>query len=121
MIPIKARLSIGVIAFPLFLSGAAFAGDVPFSVSLGTNEQLSGTVDQDDSSGDMNSATGTASGPVSGTYTLDRGSPHAELDGTGLKLHVDFDRGDQSVSAHLDTCATPDKCDAGKPVTLWEK
>jgi len=69
----------------------------------------------------MNSATGTASGPVSGTYTLDRGSPHAELDGTGLKLHVDFDRGDQSVSAHLDTCATPDKCDAGKPVTLWEK
>lgn len=117
---IKTRLSIGVIA-GLLLSGAAYAGDVPFAASPGANEQLTGTVDQDDSSGDMNSATGIASGPVSGTYTLDRSSPHAELDGTGLKLHVDFDRGDQSVSAHLDTCASPDQCTAGKPVTLWEK
>jgi len=117
---IKARLSIGVIAV-FFLSGTAWAGDVPFAVSPGANEQLTGTVDQDDSSGDMNSATGIASGPVSGSYTLDRLHAHAELDGTGLKLHVDFDRGDQSVSAHLDTCASPDQCTAGKLVTLWEK
>lgn len=116
----KARLSIGVMA-AFFLSGTAWAGDVPFTASPGGNVQLTGTVDQDDFSGDMNSATGTASGPVSGTYTLDRTNPHAELDGTGLKLHVDFDRGDQSVSAHLDTCATADKCDPGKPVMLWEK
>jgi len=118
---LKTRLSIGVIAAGFFLSSVAWAGDVPFTAAPGPGEQLSGTVDQDDSSGDMNSATGTASGPVSGTYTLDRNSPHAELDGTGLKLHVDFDRGDQSVSAHLDTCASPDQCTAGKPVTLWEK
>jgi hypothetical protein len=117
----KTRLSIAVIAAVIFFSGAAYAGDVPFSATLGANVQLTGTVDQDDSSGDMNAATGTASGPVSGTYTLDRSTPHAELDGTGLKLHVDFDRGDQSVSAHLDTCTTPDQCTAGKPVMLWEK
>src|SRR5271154_1444903 len=110
---IKARLSIGMIAAGLFLSGAAYAGDVSFAATPGPGEQLNGTVDQDDSSGDMNSATGTASGPVSGSYTVDRGHPNAELDGTGLKLHVDFDRGDQSVSAHLDTCPTPDQCTAG--------
>ena len=118
---IKARLSIGVMATGLCLSGAAYAGDVPFAATAGPGEQLTGTVDQDDSSGDMNSVTGLAAGPVSGTYTLDRTNPHAELDGTGLKLHVDFDRGDQSVSAHLDVCATPDKCDPGAKVRLWEK
>ena len=121
MAGIKARLSIGVIATGLFLSGPAWAGDVPFAATPGPGEQLTGTVDQDDFPGDMNSATGIASGPVSGSYTLDRGHPHAELDGTGMKLFVDFDRGDQSVSAHLDLCATADKCDPGAKITLWEK
>jgi hypothetical protein len=118
---IKVRLGRGVIAAGFFLAGPAWAGDVSFAVTAGTGEQLSGTVDQDDSSGDMNSAIGVASGPVSGSYTLDRTHPHVELDGVGLKLHVDFDRGDQSVSAHLDTCQTSDNCSPGANVTLWEK
>ena len=105
----------------LCLSGAAHAGDIPFAAAAGPGEQLSGTVDQDDSSGDMNSVTGSAAGPVSGSYRLDPTNPHAELDGAGLKLHVDFDHGDQSVSAHLDACATPDTCKSGAKVTLWEK
>lgn len=67
MTRIKARLSIGVMAAGLCLSGAAHAGDVPFAANVEPGEQLTGTVDQDDSSGDMNSATGSAAGPVSGT------------------------------------------------------
>jgi len=118
---IKTRLGTGVLAVGLLFVGTAWAGDVPFSVTAGTGEQLSGTVDQDDSSGDMNALTGVASGPVSGSYTLDRTHPHVELDGVGLKLHVDFDRGDQSVSAHLDNCPSPDSCSPSAKITLWEK
>jgi hypothetical protein len=117
----KRLLGIGVFSGAVLLSGAAFAGDVPYAADLGPNEHVTGTVDQDDSSGDMNAATGTAAGQVEGTFFLNRANPHVVLDGIGLKLHVDFDRGDQSVSAHLDTCAAPDKCDPGKPVMLWEK
>jgi hypothetical protein len=121
MAGIKTHLGMSVIAAGLCLSGAAYAGDVPFAITAGSGEQLGGTVDQDDSSGDMNSATGVASGPVSGSFTLDRTHPHAELDGAGLKLMVDFDHGDQSVSAHLDICPTADSCDVGPKLTLWEK
>jgi hypothetical protein len=113
--------SIGAMAAGLFLSGAAFAGDVPYAADLSPTEHVTGTVDQDDSSGDMNGATGIAAGPVEGTFTINRVNPHVVLDGPGLKLHVDFDRGDQSVSARLDTCASADQCTAGSPVSLWEK
>ena len=118
---IKVRFGICAIAAGVFLSGAAYAGDVPYTADLGPNEHVTGTVDQDDSSGDMNGLTGVAAGPVEGTFSLGRTNPHVVLDGPGVKLHVDFDRGDQSVSAHLDSCTGPDKCDYGKPVSLWEK
>jgi hypothetical protein len=117
----KKRLNAGMFAAALCLSGPAHAGGIPFAVSLGRGVQLTGTVNQDDSSGDMNSAVITAAGPVTGTFTLTRADPRAEMDGPGLKLRMDFDHGDQSVSAYLDTCATPDKCDPGAKVTLWEK
>ena len=117
----KAHLSISAIAIGFCLSRGAFAGEIPFATTLGSGERLTGTVEQDDSSGDMNSAAGTAAGPVSGSFTLDRSNPHAELDGTGLKLHLDFDRGDQSISARLDVCASQGQCQPSAKVTVWEK
>jgi len=71
----------------------------------------------DDSSGDALSASGAASGVVTGKYTVDGGTTHAEISGTGLKLTINFERASQRFSARLDSCpASPDHCDAGKPV-----
>jgi hypothetical protein len=109
-------------AFAVFLSGTANAAETPYAVALGPDEQLTGTVSLDDSSGDALSASGVASGVVIGKYTVDGGTTHAEIYGTGLKLNIDFERASQRFSARLDTCpASPDQCDAGNLVTLWEK
>ena len=108
-------------AFASFLSGTANAAEIPYAVALGPDEQLTGTVSLDDSSGDALSASGMASGVVTGTYTVDGGTTHAEISGTGLKLTINFERTSQRFSARLDTCSSPDRCDAGNLVTLWEK
>jgi hypothetical protein len=109
-------------AFAGFLSGTANAAEIPYAVALGPDEQLAGIVTLDDSSGDALSASGAASGVVTGKYTVDGGTTHAEISGTGLKLTINFERASQRFSARLDSCpASPDHCDAGKPVVLWEK
>jgi len=121
---LKSRLaaSAALAAVAGFLSGMANAAEIPYAVALGPDEQLTGTVSLDDSSGDALSASGAASGVVTGTYTVDGGSTHAEISGSGLKLNINFERASQRFSARLDTCpVTPDHCDAGKLVTLWEK
>jgi hypothetical protein len=121
---IKALLSIAMIsaALAVFLPGAANAAEIPFTVALGPGEQLTGTVVLDDSSGDAQSASGVASGVVNGKYSVDGANPHAEISGPGLKLTVNFERASQRFSARLDTCpASPDRCDAGSLVVLWEK
>jgi hypothetical protein len=88
---------------------------------VGPNQQVTGTIDVDDSSGDANSVIGTVSGAVSGKYALDRSNTHAEFPGLGLKLTVSFERADQRVTARLDNCASVDSCTAGALVILWEK
>jgi hypothetical protein len=121
---IKTLLSISmtVAAFAAFLSGTANAAEIPYAVALGPNEQLTGTVSLDDSSGDAQSTSGVASGVVSGKYTVDGGTTHAEISGPGLKLNIIFERASQRFSARLDTCpASPDRCDAGSLVVIWEK
>ena len=104
-----------------FLPGTANAAEISYAVALGPDEQLTGTVSLDDSSGDALSASGTASGVVTGTYTVDGGTTHAEISGTGLKLNINFEHASQRFSARLDSCSSPDHCDAGKLVVLWEK
>lgn len=104
------------------LPGAAAAGEIPYAVALGSNEQLSGVVVQDDSSGEVQSAKGTASGVVSGAYALDGGSANAEMHGATSKLEVNLDRKSQLLRARLDTCpAGLDSCSQGNWVTLWEQ
>jgi hypothetical protein len=100
--------------------GAAFAADIPYSVNVTSAEKLSGIVDQDDSSGDMNSAKGTASGPVAGDFAVDQLTLNAALTGPGQKLEVNFDRRNQQLRARMDICASADNCTEGAWVTLWE-
>ena len=91
----------------LALCGAAHATDVSFAKDVGA-AHLSGTVEVDDSSGDIVSVSGEASGAVSGKYALSQVAPDARI--AGLMLH--FDRRNQAVTAQLD---------GGSPVTVWEK
>jgi hypothetical protein len=119
--PIKTLLNIAAAGFALFACAAASADEIPFTGVVGPNQQVTGTVYVDDSSGDANSVIGTVSGAVSGKYTLDRSNTHAEFPGPALKLTVSFERADQMVTAHLDNCASADSCTAGALVTLWEK
>jgi hypothetical protein len=104
------------------LFGTANAAEIPYTVGVGPNEQLTGTVYLDDSSGDAESTSGVASGVVNGKYALDSNNTHTEIYGTGLKLNVSFSRASQRLSARLDTCpASPAACDAGSLVIIWEK
>ena len=116
---------LGIVAvsamFAGLIPGAASAGDIPYSVNLTADEKLSGLIDQDDSSGDINSAKGAATGPVSGNYSVDPANLNAALAGPGQKLEVNLNRRDQQVRARLDACTTPDSCTEGNWVTLWEK
>lgn len=109
-------------AFVGLLPGAAAAGEIPYAVALGSNEQLSGVVVQDDSSGEVQSAKGTASGVVSGAYALDGGNANAKMHGATWKLDVNLDRKSQLLRARLDACPVNlDNCTPGNWVTLWEQ
>lgn len=122
-IPIKALWNICVISagFAGFLHGAARAAEIPYTIGAGPGEKLSGIVYVDDSSGDALSTSGVASGVVNGKYAVDGANTHTELNGTGWKLTVTFNRAEQQFGARLDTCPGPDDCTAGSLVILWEK
>jgi hypothetical protein len=117
----KLLLSLAAISAACLLPVAANAADIPYSINLGPTEKLTGIVDQDDSSGDINSAKGSATGPVSGDYAVDPATVNAALTGAGQKLEINFNRRDQQVRARLDICASADGCTTGDWVTLWEK
>jgi hypothetical protein len=104
----------------LALCGAAHANDVTYAADAGA-AHLTGTVEIDDSSGDIVAVSGQASGAVSGRYLLSRSDPDAELTGEGAKLALHFDRRNQQVTAHLDACAKDGNCTAADPVTVFEK
>jgi hypothetical protein len=121
---LRGQLSRGVLfaAFASLLSAPAAADEIPYAVAVGSNEQLSGVVYVDDSSGEVASAKGTASGAVSGEFTLDRGNADAEMHSATSKLAVHLDRKSQQLRARLDACpAGLDSCSPGNWVTLWEQ
>src|SRR5579863_482987 len=121
---VRARLSNRsiVAAFVGLQCGTAAAAEIPYAVAVGSNEQLSGVVYVDDSSGEVASAKGTASGAVTGEYALDRGNQNAELHGATFKLDVNLDRKSEQLRARLDTCPESlDRCTPGNWVTLWEQ
>ena len=121
---LRARLIKGVVFAALLglLSSPAAASEIPYAVAVGSNEQLSGVVYVDDSSGDVASAKGAASGAVTGDYALDASSADAELHGATAKLDVHLDRKSQQLRARLDSCAAGiDSCSSGNWVTLWEQ
>jgi hypothetical protein len=104
------------------LSSPATAGEIPYAVALGSNEQLSGVVSVDDSSGEVTSAKGAASGAVSGDYVLDASSADATLHSATSRLDVHLDRKSQQLRARLDSCAVSlENCSSGNWVTLWEQ
>jgi hypothetical protein len=113
------QLSSGIISTAVVLSGAASAADVPYTADIGP-VHLTGTVDVDDSSADVWSVTGQASGAVSGKYNLDSVNTESEITAQGMKLVVIFNPRDRKLSARLDICASPDSCTAGNPVTVWQ-
>ena len=121
---LRAPVSKGVLlaAFIGLLSGPAAAGEIPYAAQVGSNEQLSGIVVVDDSSGDVTSAKGTASGAVTGEYVLDGSRADAALHGATAKLDVHLDRKSQQLRARLDSCPVSlDSCSSGSWVTLWEQ
>jgi hypothetical protein len=104
------------------LSGPAAAGEIPYAVAVGAGEQLSGVVYVDDSSGEVSSAKGRASGAVSGEFALDRATADAEMHDANAKLDVQLDRKSQQLRARLDACPISlDSCSPGNWVTLWEQ
>jgi hypothetical protein len=121
---LRSRLSRAVLfaAFAGLLPGPAGAGEIPYAVAVGANEQLSGVVYVDDSSGEVASAKGAASGAVRGDFTLDRTNSDVEMHGAAAKLDVHLDRKSQQLRARLDACpASLDSCSPGIWVTLWEQ
>jgi hypothetical protein len=123
-IMLRARLIKGVVFAALIglLSSPATASEIHYAVAVGSNEQLSGVVVVDDSSGEVTSAKGAASGAVTGEYALDAGSADAALHSATAKLDVHLDRKSQQLRARLDSCATGlESCSAGNWVTLWEQ
>jgi hypothetical protein len=120
----RARLSQRVLFAALagLLSGPAAASEIPYAVAVGSNEQLSGVVYVDDSSGEVASAKGVASGVVNGEYSLDGGNARAEMHSATSKLDVNLDRKSEQLRARLDTCPVSlDSCSPGNWVTLWEQ
>lgn len=92
---------------------AAWANEVSFEKDAG-KAHVTGTVEIDDSSGDIVGVTGEAlimgdGGSVRGKYQLSRTDLDAEPAGK-LKLH--FDRRNQQITASLD---------GAEPVTVWQK
>lgn len=120
----RARLSKRAIFAALvgLQSGPAAAGEIPYAVALGPNEQLSGIMYLDNSSGEVASAKGVASGVVAGEYALDGGNKDAELHSATWKLDVNLDRKSGQLRARLDICPVSlDRCSPGNWVTLWEQ
>ncbi len=120
----RARLIKGVLFTVLagLLSIPAAASEIPYAVAVGSNEQLSGIVYVDDSSGEVTSAKGAASGAVTGDYALDGSNADAALHSATFKLDVHLDRKSQQLRARLDTCPVSlDSCSPGNWVTLWEQ
>ena len=110
------------ITFIGLVSNSATAGEIPYTVAVGAGEQLSGIVYVDDSSGEVSSAKGAASGDVSGAFTLDRANTDAEMHSATSKLEIHLDRKSAQLRARLDACpAGPDSCTPGNWVTLWEQ
>ena len=120
--PIKTllRLSLAAAFLPGLLSIPANASDTPFNMAVGA-VQLTGAIDIDDSNGNGQAVNGTASGAVTGKYSLDYGNPHIEIAGAGVKLILNYSAGAQNFTARLVTCASPDSCTPGTPVYVWEK
>jgi hypothetical protein len=121
-LPIKTflRLSLAVAVFAGLSCVPASASDTSYTMAVGA-VQLTGAIDINDSDGNGQAVNGTASGAVSGKYSLDYGNPHAEIAGAGVKLILNYSSGSQNFTARLDTCATPDSCTPGSLVTVWEK
>jgi hypothetical protein len=121
-LPIKTllRFALFAVVFTGLSSAPASASDAPYNMAVGA-VQLTGAIDINDSSGNGQAVNGTASGAVTGKYSLDYGNPSAEIAGPGVKLVLSYSQGSQSFTARLDTCASPDSCTPGKPVTVWEK
>jgi len=108
--------------FAGLLSAPAAASEIPYAVAISAGEQLSGTVYVDDSSGEVSSAKGTASGTVSGDFVLDRINVDAEMHGATSKLELHLDRKSAQLRARLDACAAGlDNCTPGNWVTVWEQ
>ena len=104
------------------LSGPVAAGEIPYAAAVGSNEQLSGVVDVDDSSGEVTSANGAASGAVTGEYALDASLADAAMHSATAKLDVHLDRKSGQLRARLDACPVSlDNCSSGTWVTLWEQ
>ena len=109
-------------AFVSLLPGPAAAGEIPYAATVGPGEHITGAVSVDDSSGEVSSAKGTASGAVGGAFALDRANTDAELLGATAKLDIHLDRKSEQLRARLDACAAgPDNCTPGNWVTLWEQ
>jgi hypothetical protein len=116
------RESALAVAFLVLLSIRAAAGEIPYAVAVDSDEQIKGVVSVDDSSGEVTSAKGAASGAVTGTFALDAMSADAELHSAAAKLDVRLDRKSQQLRARLDTCPVGlDSCSPGNWVTLWEQ
>ncbi len=81
--PIKTllRLSVAAAFFAGLLSIPASASDTPFNMAVGA-VQLTGAIDIDDSNGNGQAVNGTASGAVTGKYSLDYGNPHRKSCGS---------------------------------------
>ena len=121
---LRAKLGKGVLftALTSLLSGPAVAGEIPYAAVVGSSEQLSGIVYVDDSSGEVTSAKGAASGAVIGEYILDGSSADAALHSATAKLDVHLDRKSQQLRARLDACPLSlESCSSGNWVTLWEQ
>ncbi|HWY62741.1 MAG TPA: hypothetical protein VNW15_12645 [Rhizomicrobium sp.] len=115
------RAAVGALA--CLLAGATHAGEISYNVKIDEGEQLTGTVEQDDSSGAVISAKGTASGTVNGDFALDGGKSNAVMLGAAAKLDIVLDRASQQLRARLDRCSPrpADTCIGGDWVTLWEQ
>jgi hypothetical protein len=107
-------------AFTL-MCGAAHAGEFAYPKHLGPNQKIAGVAEMDDSSGEISSGKGTASGAINGDFEVDGANLNATLSGNGQKLEINFDHGDQALRGRLDVCVTPNSCTNGEWVMLWVK
>jgi hypothetical protein len=113
------RIALGAL-FAGAVSLPATASDGDYSVKV-DGVQLTGAIDLNDSTGNAQGVSGTATGVVEGKFTLDYAKPEADIPGNGVRLVVKYSQGSQTVTARLDTCTSPTSCTQGAAVTVWEK